>query len=307
MGTQLAVHDDSLVKTLQGSLYPGAAKSSVVMVLQYCAAAKLDPMLKPVHIVPIYYEDKEAGVKARRDVVMPGIGLYRIQASRTGQYGGQDDPEFGPEVKMKIGDFEFAHPEWCKVVVYRFVQGVRCPFPAVVFWAEEYATKGNDTRMPNAMWSKRPRGQISKCAEAAALRKAFPEVGSSPTAEEMEGKSWEAEDSPTAKAFIKTPVAREDSTKAATNSDQEVVDAETVEILSEPIRPNNPATPPPTTRSCNTGGCNHGHISWVQKKFKSLDVTPEAQSAMLARFGIESVETMNLEQFDSLRSELLKL
>ena len=39
------------------------------------------------------------------------------------------------------------------------------------------------------MWTKRKRGQLSKCAEAGALRKAFPEeVGNEYTVEEMEGK-----------------------------------------------------------------------------------------------------------------------
>jgi len=39
------------------------------------------------------------------------------------------------------------------------------------------------------MWKKRTRGQLAKCAEAQALRKAFPEIGAQPTAEEMEGKT----------------------------------------------------------------------------------------------------------------------
>jgi hypothetical protein len=61
-------------------------------------------------------------------------------------------------------------------------------FTAVEYWIENYATAGKDSIAPNAMWKKRPRGQIAKCAEAQALRKAFPEIASAPTFEEMDGK-----------------------------------------------------------------------------------------------------------------------
>ncbi|CAJ0997499.1 hypothetical protein SODG_005668 [Sodalis praecaptivus] len=50
------------------------------------------------------------------------------------------------------------------------------------------------TTVPNAMWKKRPYGQIAKCAEAQALRKAWPEIGQQPTAEEMEGKTLDVID-----------------------------------------------------------------------------------------------------------------
>jgi len=181
----LAMPESDLLKVLGDSLYPGARDDSIRMVLGYCTATSLDPMQKPVHIVPMW--DKNA--KCMRDVVMPGIGLYRTQAARTGEHAGTDEPEFGPMVQFDLDGTVVNVPEWCKVTVYRLKGGLRCPFTATEFWIENYATAAKDTSAPNAMWKKRSRGQLSKCAEAQALRRAFPEVGSQPTAEEMEGKS----------------------------------------------------------------------------------------------------------------------
>ncbi|HCL54390.1 phage recombination protein Bet [Pseudomonas fulva] len=183
-----AMSEDALVEVLSGSLYPGAQRNSVVMVLAYCKAAQLDPMLKPVHIVPIW--SKSAGKMV--DTVMPGVGLYRIQAARTGQYAGISEPEYGPAVTMNLGGVEVTFPEWCRITVRRQMTGGHvAEFTASERWLENYATAKKDTLAPNAMWLKRAYAQLAKCAEAQALRKAFPEVGSAPTADEMEGKVFE--------------------------------------------------------------------------------------------------------------------
>lgn len=179
--------DVDLVHVLQNSLYPGAEIGSVQMVLNYCAAAGLDPMQKPVHIVPIW----DGKAKRMRDVIMPGIGLYRTQAARSGNYAGVSEAEYGPDVTEKIGGVEVTYPVWCKVSVKRLLQnGQVAEFSATERWKENYAVKGGADKSiaPNSMWQKRPYAQLAKCAEAQALRKAFPEFGSAATADEMEGK-----------------------------------------------------------------------------------------------------------------------
>jgi len=168
-----------------------ASDESVDMVLAYCQAGQFDPMTKPVHIVPMY--DSKTG--KYRDVIMPGIGLYRIQAARTQQYAGMSEPEYGPDTTATLDGVEVTFPAWCKIVVRRL-------FTAVERWIENYANAGYDKKRgivsdaPNSMWKKRPYAQLAKCAEAQALRKAFPEIGAQPTFEEMEGKTLDAENAP---------------------------------------------------------------------------------------------------------------
>ena len=189
MANDLTVQqEDELIYVLQTSLYVGAKVESVRMVMAYCRAGGLDPMQKPVHIVPMW--NAKAG--AMIDVVMPGIGLYRTQASRTGEFAGMSEPEFGNMVTEKIDGVEVSYPEFARCTVKRaLASGVIAEFTAIEYWKENYAVKGGKEKStaPNAMWSKRPRGQIAKCAQAQALRIAFPELGAAPTAEEMEGKT----------------------------------------------------------------------------------------------------------------------
>ncbi|MBS7036615.1 MAG: phage recombination protein Bet, partial [Bifidobacterium sp.] len=187
----------------------------------YCRARQLDPLLKPVHLVPMSVKDSRTGKSEWRDVVMPGIGLYRIQADRSGDYAGAREPEFGPDVTQTLTGVEVTFPQWCKYTVFkRMPSGEIVEFSAKEYWIENYATGGRDTTSPNAMWKKRPYGQLAKCAEAQALRKAWPEIGQQPTAEEMEGKSLDVDIrdvTPRSTTEALPPAATEETLQAITD------------------------------------------------------------------------------------------
>lgn len=184
---------NEVFSALKNSIYPGVADESVLMAWDYCAARGLDVMLKPVHLVPMYVKDA-TGKGSMRDVVMPGIGLYRIQADRAGNYAGMCAPVFGPDITGRVGSLEITYPEWCEITVQKLIGDRLVSFTAREYWIENYATAGKDTEAPNKMWKKRPRGQLVKCCEAQALRKGWPELGAQPTAEEMEGKEMAEKD-----------------------------------------------------------------------------------------------------------------
>lgn len=228
--------DKSGWKALVEAVYPLAkTPDAVVMALSYCKARKLDPFKKPVHIVPMWDSKKKGYV----ETIWPGISEVRTTAFRTGQYAGCDEAEFGQTIektftgKVKKGDsyeeqtvtVEF--PEWCRMTVYRVLGDRVCKFVGPkVKWLESYATIGN-TDLPNDMWQSRPEGQIEKCAEAASLRKAFPEeLGNQLTAEEMEGRRVESD---FGGAEISEPVKRQPPAPALTKPKAAVDDADVVE------------------------------------------------------------------------------
>ena len=179
---------DEVIRVLENSLYPGAKRESIELVLAYCRANGLDPMLRPVYIVPTSIKLPN-GQYETRDVLMPGIADYRIKAARSGEYGGKSEPEFGPDVRETLSGVAVAYPAWCRITVRRIVQGHAREFVATERWLENYATAKRDTQAPNAMWKKRPYGQLAKVAEAQALRMAFPEFSAGHTMEEMQGKT----------------------------------------------------------------------------------------------------------------------
>jgi phage recombination protein Bet len=221
--------EENTFRVLQETLYPGSTDQEVAMILGYCKARRIDPILKPVHLVPMSVKtdkkDKDGKfIYERKNVIMPGIALYRIDASRSGQYAGMSEPEFGEEVTKEFGDKvrrKITFPKWCKITVKKILaDGSIAEFTAKEFWLENYASKSKFDDAPNDIWEKRSYGQLAKCTEAQALRKAFPDVvGSEYTKEEMEGKNYHHDDKPASKG--KTYEAEKMEAQSAPEAEKE--------------------------------------------------------------------------------------
>jgi hypothetical protein len=111
-------------------------------------------------------------------------------------YHFDDEVGYGDKTERVVMDVEA--PEWAQITVYRIVNGVRCSFPGPkMFFTASYGCRGK-SEIPNDKWENSPSYMLEKVAEAAALRKAFPEeLAGELVAEEMEGRKVDTAPGPT--------------------------------------------------------------------------------------------------------------
>jgi len=151
------------VDLIKRTVAKGATDNELALFLYQCQRTGLDPLSRQIHFV------KRAGQGA----IQTGIDGYRVIAQRTGEYAGNDDPEYTGS--------DNAHPDAAKARVWRIVAGHRVSFEATARWSEYYPGEKQAF-----MWRKMPFLMLGKCAEALALRKAFPaELSGLYTHEEM--------------------------------------------------------------------------------------------------------------------------
>ncbi|WP_432041463.1 phage recombination protein Bet [Streptomyces cadmiisoli] len=149
--------------------------------LHLCQRTGLDPFSRQIYLIGRWSK------KDARDVYTPQTGIdgYRVIAQRVtaqtgGTYGYEDTVWCGSSGQWRDVWLPDTPPSAAKVTVIR--NGQR--FSAVARFAE-YVQTFNDGN-PKGLWAKMPAGQLAKCAEALALRKAFPhDLAGVYTAEEM--------------------------------------------------------------------------------------------------------------------------
>lgn len=286
-------YDESVWRVLTEAIFPNAQSvHSVTLALAYCKARGLDILKRPVHIVPIWDSKRGALV----ETIWPGIGELRITATRTKTYAGKDATEVGPDAtetfKDAKGEETVTYPTWARLTVYKIVEGVRCAFVGPkVYWKESYATRKHDSDVPNEMWKTRPSGQLEKCAEAAALRAAWPEeMGNDIAAEEI--STFRATDvAPDGTELGKAPPRP--GRKSEKKADAPPAPEQTATPTEAPTRePEAPAKPNGTTWRGKIKSCN------VKKKGKRQTDGAEYTIFLIVTADGRNFETFNEDQAD---------
>ncbi len=179
----LAQYPAEQINMLRNQIAPGFTDNELAYCLTVARARNLDPFQKQVYFTKRRQRVGDNWVE--KVEVEPTIAGYESIADRTGELDGEDPPvwcgEDGVWHDVWLSDVD--PPVAAKFTLYR--KNRSRPFYAVAKFSEycQRTKEGKATQM----WAKMPANQLLKCAEAKALRKAFPtELGGLYTKEEME-------------------------------------------------------------------------------------------------------------------------
>ena len=162
------------VGLIHRSMMEGATQDDIAVFVATCERTGLDPFAG--QIMPRKNTSNKKDAKGNWIKVVTWGPLVRIDGFRkmavdTGEYEGQEGPFWcGKDGAWKDVWLSSTPPEACKVIVHR--NNFKFGLPAVALF-HSYAQKTKEGALNN-IWATMGELMIAKCAEALALRKAFP-------------------------------------------------------------------------------------------------------------------------------------
>lgn len=212
--------DNRQIAALQQLGVERATKADLAVFFHQCVRTGLDPFARQIYMIE----------RLGRQTIQTGIDGFRLIARRAtdaarGTLGYEDTQWCGEDGQWRDVWLSKEPPAAARSTVIR--DGQR--FPAIALWTEYVATKRNGEI--TQMWATKPALMLAKCAEALALRKAFPQdLSGLYTSDEMGQADNRRPEQPAQRRTLAAAVAEH----APTVDESDVEDAE-AEAGPEPM------------------------------------------------------------------------
>ena len=174
MSTELAIRPDQTSfdakqsAALASNGVQNAPAADIALLFHQAVRTGLDPFARQIYLIG--RNSRQGNQWVKKWSIQTGIDGFRVIRDRKGSYAGHTEEWCGPNGQWRDVWLDAKHPAAARVSVY--VKGYTVPVVGVALWTE-YVQMKNDE--PTALWATKPALMLAKCAEALALRKAFPQ------------------------------------------------------------------------------------------------------------------------------------
>ncbi len=156
----LAIWSPEEVTTIRSVIAPDLTEPEFLFFAQVCRATGLNPLMQQIHAIKRNDTKAPGGKKLTIQTSIHGL---RLIADRTKCYAPGREPTFATNGKEIVSATAY---------VKKFAGGQWHEVADTAYWAEYVQTFSDGN--PMALWKTKPHVMIAKCAEALALRRAFP-------------------------------------------------------------------------------------------------------------------------------------